>query len=303
MAESQRIPYCFEVRIVGNNTNTTPAIIVPFSEARDRTQLWNETVDGVPFWSDHRFLNSAPNEGPNAPIILLQETSTSRHKLEHNRWKTINWDEASEYTKWWQSNVVEGDGESLKIEIHFLTAPIEDYWDIYNQLTAVGKDINTMQDKSLVEIPFNADMGNLQNVRVVAGTNQWFPRRDIDVLTNANDCERCEVKAVELGLKKPSRRGKKAKKARERGGMEDDAEANEGGEGDVEMGDAGAGWTMNMTQRFRDERRGSNEGCQWRERMSDFIASDQSFSIPSAKKISTETNSFKHQASYVCAEN
>jgi len=99
MAEEVYYRYYFEVRIVGGNTNTTPPIIVPISEARDRTQLWNETVAGVLFWNDYRFLNGAPNERPDPPIILLQEASTSRHDLEHNRWKTINWDEPSEYAK------------------------------------------------------------------------------------------------------------------------------------------------------------------------------------------------------------
>ncbi|KAJ9639832.1 uncharacterized protein PV06_10184 [Exophiala oligosperma] len=267
MAEEQQNRFCFEVRIIGNNTNTTPPIIVPFCEARDRAELWNETVDVVAFWSDYRFLNAASNDWPNPPLILLQETSTSRHDIEHNRWKTINWDEASEYTKWFQANVAEGDAETLKIEIHFLTGSSEEYWNIYNQLTAVGKDNATMQDKSLVEIPFSADMSNLQNVQVVAGTNQWLPRREVDVLANANNCERCEAKAVELGLKRPSWRQKKAKEAKDEDEMEtpvegkdedvmeEDTGVDEGEEGDVEMGDAGAGegagWSMDLTRRFR----------------------------------------------------
>ncbi|KAK6373539.1 hypothetical protein LTS17_008031 [Exophiala oligosperma] len=304
MAEEQQNRFCFEVRIIGNNTNTTPPIIVPFCEARDRAELWNETVDVVAFWSDYRFLNAASNDWPNPPLILLQETSTSRHDIEHSRWKTINWDEASEYTKWFQANVAEGDAETLKIEIHFLTGSSEEYWNIYNQLTAVGKDNATMQDKSLVEIPFSADMSNLQNVQVVAGTNQWLPRREVDVLANANNCERCEAKAVELGLKRPSWRQKKAKEAKDEDEMEtpvegkdedvmeEDTGVDEGEEGDVEMGDAGAGEGADR----EEERRGWNEvevanGVRENVKMSDFICLGSEFFRPASQEIPNGSNS------------
>jgi hypothetical protein len=260
MAGTEGDYYAFEVRVVGNNTNTTPPMLVPFSEARTRDDLWDETVAKTPFYRDHRFLAAQAGQEVSPPTILLQETSTSNHKTEHIRWRSINWDEAIEYSRWFNSNVAQGTARRLKIEIHFFTADkLQEYWPYYDWITRVGRDLERMDDTNFTEIPFNVNLEELRGLNVVPGTNNWFPERDIDVLASANDCPRCEEKAVALGLKRPSLRRKKATKAAEAQAtaeaMETDTQAEEAGDEDVEMEDVvpnvaeGGGWTMDLARR------------------------------------------------------
>jgi hypothetical protein len=199
MAGAEEDYYAFEVRVVGNNTNTTPPMLVPFSEARSRNDLWDETVARIPFYRDHRFLAAQAGQDVSPPTFLLQETSsTTHHETEHVRWKTVNWDEAVEYSRWFTSNVVDGEARRLKIEVHFFTADkLPQYWPWYDWITNVGRDFERMNDTSLKEIPFDADIENLKDLKVVAGTDKWFPERQIDYLAASGGCQRCEAKAVE----------------------------------------------------------------------------------------------------------
>ena len=48
----------FQVRVVGNNHNTTPFTMVPAAKARNRDELWDEIVGKVPIVMDEKYVGT-----------------------------------------------------------------------------------------------------------------------------------------------------------------------------------------------------------------------------------------------------
>ncbi|KAI1610511.1 hypothetical protein EDD36DRAFT_421587 [Exophiala viscosa] len=206
----------FQVRVVGNNHNTTPFTMVQASKARKRDELWDEVVAKVPIVMDERYIGTEqqaanPFHGSSPPLYLLQETCTTQsHRMLHTRWAVMAWENASEYSRWYQRNVNEGTSNTLKIEIHFQNNLVgnEEYFKHYDVLVDAGLGKVTLEYHLVAPMEVNPF------IAVVPGTSEWFPERDaIDYLAAGGGCPICKEKAETLGLTS-GRNGKKKKAKR-----------------------------------------------------------------------------------------
>ncbi|KAI1628708.1 hypothetical protein EDD37DRAFT_603629 [Exophiala viscosa] len=187
----------FQVRVVGNNHNTTPFTMVQASKARKRDELWDEVVAKVPIVMDERYIGTE------------QQAANPFHAV-------MAWENASEYSRWYQRNVNEGTANTLKIEIHFQNNLVgnEEYFKHYDVLVDAGLGKVTLEKKDLMEYHLVAPMEVNPFIAVVPGTSEWFPERDaIDYLADGGGCPICKEKAETLGLTS-GRNGKKKKAKR-----------------------------------------------------------------------------------------
>lgn len=160
----------------------------------------------------------------------------------------MDWDTPVEFSRWYTRNVDQGAAETLKIEIHFNNNLIDfqAYWGHYEWLVNVGIGMATMEKKELLEYHLVGAMGDKRLIKVVPGTNDWFPEREpIDYLAANGGCPICKVMAEKLGLTGSKKSEKKAERV-----VEAPAEASEAGDGDVEMEDiVGDEWEQDIVMR------------------------------------------------------
>ena len=167
----------------------------------------------------------------------------------HTRWAVMAWENATEYSRWYERNVNEGTVDILKIEIHFQNNldGNEEYFRHYDLLVDAGLGKVTMEKKDLLEYHLVAAMEADPFIAVVPGTGEWFPKREaIDYLAAGGGCPICKEMAERLGLTS----AKKGKQKKATNVAETPAEASKAGDEDVEMEDAvGGGWQHDIVMR------------------------------------------------------
>jgi hypothetical protein len=110
-------PCTFEAILVLENYWATDAVTLPASEAATIHGLFKSVKELIPVARRPGILGQKFA----APKFLLQETSVKTSNLRSSRYIVLSWKSDMSYHFWYERNVLNGNTDTLKVEIHLRT--------------------------------------------------------------------------------------------------------------------------------------------------------------------------------------